>query len=173
MNRSRTFPTAALLTAGLLAVPLVGCQSKQKEVAEWDDDARGSTNGWLLSSYYDTQIENGVVRQHTLWSHHFVDGTDVLNERGQRDLNILADHYRRYKGGVLNLPRNGTQRTLYERRTASVRETLASAGVDVGSVVFDTETWTGQTQPSIRAGADVVRPSDDKPYNFHEADAAN
>lgn len=169
MIRRTTMNTAVFVAAGFAA--LAGCQSKPAQVAEWNDDTRGETNAWMLQTYFDQQIENGVVRQHTLWSHHFVDGTTTLNERGQRDLHILAQHYIRHDGGILNLPRNGTPREIYDRRLDVVRETLADAGVSVDSVVFDADSWTGQTQSSLRSGEDYVRPSDPNPFNFNEGDS--
>jgi hypothetical protein len=164
-SASNTRLALALLVAPAL---LTGCQSKPPQIAEWDDEARGETNAWMLRTYFDKQVENGVVRQHTLWSHHFVDGTASLNERGERDLHILAQHYIRHNGGILNLPRNGTPHDLYNRRTTAVRESLAEAGVNVAAVVLETDTWAGQTQSGIRAGSDFVRPSDPSPFTFHE-----
>ena len=171
MTRHTQRITTLIAACATAAITLIGCQSKPAQVAEWTDETRKETNSWMIRTYFDKQMENGIVRQHTLWSHHFIDGTHTLNERGQRDLHILAEHYIRHNGGMLNMPRNGTPREIYERRLDAVRESLASAGVSVDSVVFDADTWTGQTQSSIRSGADVIRPSDPKPFNFHEGDA--
>ncbi|MBZ0172435.1 MAG: membrane lipoprotein lipid attachment site-containing protein [Phycisphaerales bacterium] len=156
-----------LIAAGLLT----GCQSKHKQVADWDNQARGDTNEWMLRTYFGNQVTNGIVRQHTLYPHHFVDGAARLTERGERDLAVLARHYAEYEGGVLVMPRGGLPDELYERRLAAVRVGLARGGVEPALVEIDDDTWTGETTRSTRAGADFARPSDDNPFGFHADDS--
>lgn len=156
-----------LAAAGLLA----GCQSEHKQVADWDNDARSDTNAWMLRTYFDTQTTNGIVRQHTLFPHHFVDGTSRLTERGERDLAVLAGHYAQYEGGVLVMPRGHVPAETYAMRLESVRVALARGGVEPALVTIDDGLWSGETTRSTRSGADFARPSDDNPFGFHADDS--
>lgn len=154
---------ALLASLGLLA----GCQSNSRYSAEWDDQARGDTNAWLLRTYFDTQTKNAVARQQTLYGHHFVDHTDQLTPRGRRDLSILAEQYARNGGGVLSVHRGDASPDLYQRRVEYVRQRLAAAGADPSLVTIHDGIWTGEGTPSTRAGADYAAPSEDLPFSFH------
>lgn len=154
---------ALLATIALLA----GCQSNTRYSAEWDDQSRGDTNAWLLRTYFDTQTKNAVVRQHTLYGHHFVDNTDQLTPRGRRDVSILAEQFGRNGGGVLSLHRGDATPELYQRRVEYVRQRLAAAGADPSLVTIHDGTWAGEGTPSTRAGADYAAPSDEMPFTFH------
>jgi hypothetical protein len=159
-----------IAAAGLLA----GCQSQPTwETGDWDNASRRDTNEWLLRTYFDTQTKNAIVRQHTLYDHHFVSGTADLNPRGERDLSIIAEHYARIGGGTLRMPRGDARGGLYERRLASVRAALSMEGLDPSAVEIVDEIWTADTQDSPRAGADYAEPSDEMPYSFHQEASGN
>ncbi len=51
-------------------------------------------NEEIVRAYENEQVTNGVVRQKTLYAHHFLSDTPILTELGERDLSILAKHYR-------------------------------------------------------------------------------
>ncbi|USN98239.1 MAG: hypothetical protein H6810_08610 [Phycisphaeraceae bacterium] len=157
-----------IIAAGLLA----GCRSAPQEVSrEWDDDARGDTNAWLMRTYFDTQTTNGITSQHTIYPHHFVDGTAELTVIGRRDIAALAEHYTRYGGGELVMPNGGVSTELYQARVDAVRDCLRSDGADPTLVAFSDGVWKGVTTASTRAGADFARPSSQDPYHFHDQEA--
>ncbi len=152
-----------LSTAGVLA----GCQTPNQRAGEWTNDDRAATNAWLMRTYFDDQVTNGIVTQHTIYPHHFVDGTARLTERGRRDLAVLAGYYADNGGGMLVMPHGRVPHDLYEQRVAAVRVALASGGVEPSLVIIDGGVWNGDSIRSTRAGEDFSRPSDPDPYNFH------
>lgn len=152
-----------MTTAGVLA----GCQSPQQQAADWSNDDRAATNAWMMRTYFDDQITNGIVTQHTIYPHHFVDGTAKLTERGRRDVSVLAGYYAENEGGVLVMPHGRISQELYRKRIDAVRVALASGGVEPALVMIDDGVWDGDSVRSTRAGEDFSRPSDPDPYHFH------
>src|SRR5207249_16097 len=65
--------------------------------------------------------------------YHFENGSAELNELGERDLGVLADHFKSAPGD-LNVHRGDAAQALYESRVKKVLERLASAGVKGGQV---------------------------------------
>jgi hypothetical protein len=161
----------AVLTLLAAAALLSGCRSATPPVAEWDNDARRDTNEWLNRTYFETQVSNAVIRQHTIYDHHFVEGAAVLTPRGERDLEVLARYYERHGGGRLFLPRGDAGDDLYAARLAAVRRGLEGHRVDLSMVSIENGLWSTDSTPAIRAGADFARPSDDKPYSFHDKES--
>jgi hypothetical protein len=96
-------------------------------------DQRATMNAWIVHSYTDPAIANGIVAQHTLFPYHFVADTAELNELGQRDMAVLADHYRDATG-QLNVRRGDASEALYRARLAAVTTRLAGAGIPAGRV---------------------------------------
>ncbi len=160
--------TLLLLTS---AVVLAGCQSPRQQTGEWTNNDRAATNAWLMRTYFDDQVTNGIVTQHTIYPHHFVDGTAKLTERGRRDLAVLAGYFAENEGGVLIMPHGRTPQELYEQRVEAVRVALAGGGVEPSLVTIDDGVWDGETVRSTRAGEDFSRPSDPDPYNFHSSNS--
>jgi hypothetical protein len=108
----------------LFCVVLTGCQeSITKRPAE------NLVNSQLIDSYNETAIRNAVIAQHTLFAYHFVQDAPELNELGERDLAVLAQHFST-NGGHLNIRGHNTPLELYEARVNGVRERLAEAGID-------------------------------------------
>lgn len=164
MNAMHATPIA--LAAWLL---LAGCQQTGSSTAhmDWDDDDRKDTNAWLVRTYNGQQVENAITRQHTIWSHHFIEGTTALTPRAVRDLGILRDHYTRHGGGVLTVRRGEADETLYERRVAVLNDWLTEAGVGMDTVDVQHDLYTGAGKRSTRAAQDYVRPSSEEPFSFH------
>ena len=164
-NGTRT--TLVLAAAGLA---LAGCQNNKSDLAniEWNDQARRDTNAWLLRTYQGEQVENAVKRQHTIWSHHFVEGTTSLTPRAERDLSILRDHYIEHGGGVLTVRQGEADDDLFARRLDIVKGWLANEGVALAGLDIQHDLYTGAGKRSTRAAEDYVRPSSDMPYSFHQ-----
>ena len=53
---------------------------------------------WMVRYYSDAAIENAIIAQQAMFPYHFVEGGAQLNELGQRDLAILAEHYSKQPG---------------------------------------------------------------------------
>tara|TARA_Y100001933_G_scaffold155329_1_gene153564 strand:- start:996 stop:1523 length:528 start_codon:yes stop_codon:yes gene_type:complete len=167
LNRM-TGPVALLALAGLA---LVGCQSGRSDLStiEWNDDARRDTNAWLINTYQGQQVENAITRQHTIWSHHFVQGTTALTPRAERDLGVLRDHYIKHGGGVLTVRQGEADDALFADRLRTVRGWLAQEGVPMASLDIQHDLYTGAGKRSTRAAEDYVRPSSDEPYDIHRS----
>lgn len=99
------------------------------------DAAERSVNTFIITSLQDAAVTKGVITQHALFPYHFVADTATLNELGERDVALLAEHYCEHTG-TLNLPRLDTVSELYQARIAMVKGALAAAGVAADHVVF-------------------------------------
>jgi len=131
---------AVMLAIGLVLV--CGCypQSSRSEKT-WPTDAE------LVRWPTDVAICNGIIRQHTLFPYHFVDGAAPLNELGQHDLAVLAAHYKQYPGN-LNVRRGDANEVLYQARVKTVLETLTQAGVEAGRIQVAEDLPGGEGMPS-------------------------
>lgn len=171
MFNKQTKPTMKLGAALLIAVgfTITGCQQSNKTTTmkDFDDGDRKDTNAWLIRTYQGQQVENAIARQHTIWSHHFVEGTTVLTPRGFRDLGILRAHYARYGGGILTVRQGEAGDELYEARLATLSDWLTEQGVPMATVDVQSDLYTGDGKRSTRAAEDYVRPSSDEPFAFH------
>ena len=167
LGSTKSFLAMSLAAAALLS----GCAGKQGGLAdvEWNDQARRDTNAWMIRTYQGQQVENAITRQHTIWAHHFVQGTTSLTPRAERDLGILRDHYLRHDGGVLTVRRGDASDELFEARLAVLDSWLSDEGVRMASVTVEHDLYTGDGKRSTRAAQDYVRPSSDEPYNYHQS----
>ena len=119
-------PNTILLPA-LLALLAAGCNAnKGTDVVE-------HVGPWAGDELANAAMNNAIVAQHTLYPYHFEAGSARLNELGNRDLNVLVDHFLQ-AGGGLNVRRGGAAQPLYEERVKAVLERLAAAGVAEGAV---------------------------------------
>ena len=122
--------TVFVIELALLCVFVCGCNNTHKEAIN-----EGQMNAGLITAYNDTAMENAIIAQHSLYSYHFVNNSDQLNELGRRDLSILAKHFKEYPG-QLDIGRDGTSENLYKARVAYVAEQLKKAGVDISKLVI-------------------------------------
>ena len=84
-----------IITQLCLVLVLAGCTTPiGKEYVYQDSAERRNANVEMARAYENDQMANGVVRQKTLYAYHFVPDTPILTELGERDLSILARHYR-------------------------------------------------------------------------------
>ena len=115
------YGVAICLVCGWLA----GCEAEQQTACgpEVNLDAE------LVRTLNDIGIENAILAQHTLYPYHFVSNADTLNELGQRDLAVLARHFREHPG-ALQIQGPDGDGDLYEARVAHVLGRLKDASVD-------------------------------------------
>ncbi len=116
------------LTALVLLIAAAGCEPTNEALAP-----SRSLNTWLMASIDNPQIDNAIIAQRTIYPYHFVRDTAQLNELGERDLRVLAEHFRTATG-ELNVHQGESDDTLYSARVAAVAEALAMAGVQADRV---------------------------------------
>ena len=139
--------TVFVIELALLCVFVCGCNNTHKEAIN-----EGQMNAGLITAYNDTAMENAIIAQHSLYSYHFVNNSDQLNELGRRDLSILAKHFKEYPG-QLDISRDGTSENLYKARLAYVAGQLKKDGVDIFKLTIS----DGLPGGSGMASNDVVK----------------
>jgi len=122
--------TGVAMTAMLVFAS--GCEMQEQTVAEQNSEV----DAWLVESMQDTQIENAIIRQHTVYPYHFVVNSAELNELGGRDLDVLARHYKEHPGQI-NIRRGDIGEDLWQARCKTIVKQLADSGVDMNLVSID------------------------------------
>ncbi len=134
-----------LLHAGIIClacVLIVGCEDQQaKKQTEKNLDVE------LVNTVNNLQVENAIITQHTLYPYHFETDGAGLNDLGQRDLMVLAKHFKE-QPGVLNVRKGETGAELYTARVAQVQSRLKEAGVDVSRMTISDGMPGGPGMPS-------------------------
>jgi hypothetical protein len=125
-SKTNSFAKACLIVELLLVCVLIcGCEeSLQPEPID-----KSAVNAELINTFNDISMENAIIAQHTLYPYHFIQNGGQLNKLGERDLSILAAHFKDYPG-QLNIRRDGTTEDLYQARVSYILEQLTEAGVD-------------------------------------------
>lgn len=113
-------------------------------------DQLEEANILLATELMDASATAGTVKSHTLFPYHFVESTAVLNELGEREMRILAAHYREH-GGPLNLRRDSGAPTLHEERINAMLAFLHKEGVDTSRVRLTETTMGGPGVMSVEA----------------------
>jgi hypothetical protein len=126
----------------LLCIVLIGCE----ETAERTPD-QSLINTKLVDSLNNLAIENAIVAQHTLFPYHFVRNGPELNELGQRDLAVLANHFLE-NAGPLNVRKGDTVAELYEARVSHVLDGLKEAGIELERIAVADGMPGGPGMPS-------------------------
>ena len=111
------------------AIVFCGCQ-QQQAVNTLDED---EVNRKIVDTYSDLAIQNAIIAQHTLYPYHFVNNSPQLNGLGQRDLNVLVQHFQE-NPGQLTLQQGGTEERLYQSRFQTVYEKLLAGGIPDGKI---------------------------------------
>lgn len=116
------------------ALVLTGCAETQ-EAAEAPID-KSAFNRALVDVYGQEMARQAIVREMTVYPHHFDAGGTHLNDLGRRDLLAMADHLRSNPGPV-HLSVTGTPQRLIEARRVAVREYLAGEGLPMDLIEID------------------------------------
>jgi len=117
-------PFAIVTIGAALLIAAIGCDQPDVEVGN-----KAVVNAWLVESLRDTAVENAIVRQHTVFPYQFVRNSQDLNDLGDRDVGILANHFKA-NPGQLNVRKGTESQELYRDRVETVLARLAKAGVD-------------------------------------------
>lgn len=127
----------------LCCIMVFGCQETVKE----QEPDKTMINEKLVSSFNDKAIQNAIISQHTIYSYHFVNNSDKLNELGMRDLAVLADHYKN-NPGQLSVCKDNVPDSLYQARVDFVLNQLKESGIDIGRISVSDGMPGGQGMPS-------------------------
>lgn len=139
---------AVLGAAGVLA----GCATQDYEAVTFTDTERGDTNAWVVESLFDRQVKAGVIQHRTIYARHFLEGGATLNQRGVRDIEILAEHFRT-GGGTIVVARDGADEDLYAARLESVRRALRTGGADPERIALADGFAEGDGVPGVKSAA--------------------
>jgi len=133
----------------LCAVAMAGCKYFETKYELNASERRRAANEEMVNAPAEEQVRNAVITQHTIFPHHFVSGTEELNAIGERDLLILAGHYRDHPG-PLGMRAEGTCCELDEARVAAVKCFLEHEGVDVATLTIGDAYPAGDGMASTR-----------------------
>jgi len=113
-----------------------------------------------LTELKNIQINNGIIRQRTIFPYHFLPETAQLNELGVYDLEVLAGYFRDHPGR-LNVRKGEADERLYEARIKAAVAVLARAGVDTSRIAIVDVLPPGDGMPSERVIAilEIDQPS--------------
>ena len=115
----------------------------------------------LVDTINDTAIQNAIISQHTLFPYHFVNNSNRLNELGEFDLNVLANHFLK-NPGQLNIRRDDASEELYQARVSFVLERLKGAGIESEKITFSDGMPGGSGMPSEKI-LTILKREDEKP----------
>ena len=132
-----------IASMGILCMVLTGCEQEQVE----PKPNERLVNAKLIESVNNLAIENAIVSQHTLFPYHFVQNGAELNELGQRDLAVLANHFLEHAGPV-NVRKGSVSAELYEARVNHVLDALKQAGVEAERIAISDGMPGGSGMPS-------------------------
>ena len=130
----------------LVALPSCATPDKNPELERRE-------NSWAGDAIRNASLNNAIITQHTIYPYHFAAGSSDLNDLGQRDLHVLAEHFVKSHGalpGELNVRRGDANDSLYEARVKVVLESLAQAGIPGGAVALKDGLPGGVGMPSDR-----------------------
>lgn len=132
----RNVRTASL---GALLLVLAGCTTPPPPAGErigMGDAEQAAADRVFAREPFEDQVRAGVLRQRTLYEHHFEHDSAALNSLGRRDLAILAKGMSS-AGGRISVQRGSAGKDLYAARLAGVRKALAAAGIAPKRVRLD------------------------------------
>lgn len=128
-------PILTIMTALFLLLP-AACQRPSVR-----DEVRALQN---------LQIENGIIRQRTVYPYHFLPDTAALNQLGAYDLQVLARYFESH-AGKLNVVRGDAHNALYQARVGSALQELSVLGVQTDRLQVVDELPPGDGMVSARA----------------------
>jgi len=171
--------TRAMLASAVAAVALHsagGCRSAEDREAEAAaelsrEEAARELDAGLVRAIRDPAVDNAIITQHTLYPYHFVTGGSTLNELGQHDVAVLAEHYRTLGNGAtasLSLRRGGASDALYDARVKAVTGELARAGIKGDGVEINNAVAGGDGIRGQRLTTVMQRDRENKSYYGEE-----
>ena len=137
---------ALLPVVGLTLGGLVSCASDQQQQLEEAEYAIPVPDGSYVAMYAQDAIDNAIVREHAVYTHHFRLNGAQLNTLGRRVIETLAQNYGEF-GGALSIVQGDVTDEIFEARIGTVRDAIADAGVDPSRITI------GDTAP----GGDGMR----------------
>ena len=75
----------------LSLILLGGCEERQRSY-----ESEQNLDRELVTSLNNAGVKAAIVREHTLYPHHFVADGQQLNDLGKRDFSILVDHLQQH-----------------------------------------------------------------------------
>ena len=136
--------TLAILTSCLFVLCACGCEGP---VSGPERYRHMNTN--IVGTYNDIALENAIIAQHTLYGYHFIDGSAELNQLGNRDLTVLANHSKRSPTELCI--QRGTSDELYQERVNSVLDFLRKNSVDTNAITISSRLPGGDGVSAYRA----------------------
>lgn len=139
-----------------LAIPLLVCAAAALPGCDRGyrtrhiDDEVPAANVWMVRTMSDEAVENAVIAQRTIYPYHFVRDSAELTPVGERDIHVLAAHFKKNPGS-LNLRPGDEGEALFRARTQSVADALARNGVDPSLIRLTDELPGGDGVSSDRA----------------------
>src|SRR5688572_29523898 len=103
-----------------LAAFLCACQADPAH-----DPDHAVHNKWAAAEIRQASLRQAILDQRALYPYHFEIDSPELNELGERDFELLAEHYREHPG-ELRVSQGGASSELYARRVAGVMDELAA-----------------------------------------------
>lgn len=111
------------LVIGLVLCSMGGCRSATPPARSY-----GVSEMWVGDSIRAASLNQAIVTQSALYPYHFIHGSAELNELGERDLAVLADHFTKYPGSVKLIQGNASS-DLYLARIAKATAEFEAAGI--------------------------------------------
>jgi len=135
-----------VLSAVWVLLQCVGCRSGHTSLT---GQGGSPVDSKLINTYNDIALQNAIVSQHTLYPYYFVNNSEKLNELGERDLAVLANHFVE-NPGELNVRKGDIGDDLYKSRVNFVSEKLSQAGVDIERISIEDGMPDGEGMSSER-----------------------
>lgn len=138
----RSWTTRAVWPLGafaLCALALAGCSTPAQPSGPrvtMSDEEQLAADMAFTQRPFDDQARAGVIRQRTLFEHHFEPGSAQLTSLGRRDLGMLADAMSS-TGGSISVQRASASKDLYAARLETVRDALVARGIPTDRVKLD------------------------------------
>jgi len=131
---NRTLKPITLLCLAVIAAALPGCQQDPASANPTMQPMHADTlDRQLVDATFACMERNAIIAQHTLYPYHFAADSAELTKLGQRDLDVLIDHFMN-NSGQLNINRGQAGVDLYNRRVRIVTDALTAAGIDSSRV---------------------------------------
>lgn len=117
---------STILFLSIALATMTGCDFSSMDYSS-DQDTR------MVTALQEPPVDNAIVAQRTLYPYHFVMDSAALNDLGQRDMDILACHFKN-KTGQINVYRGDTPEPLYQARLMTVTRALANCSISAKTV---------------------------------------